>query len=364
MRDGTVIKGWNGYKWSNILYWPFEASDETFAVRDATEDVAGRYYKLRLTATNFEGMREIYGTSTVVALDDFRIQTQMPGDNDYVCEDLSVKDTHYTFTGLDPESDYIYYVKARNGEKGIDSGAVTEQMDAFGVAAPREFKTTDIDKRGAFTANWDKAPKATSFLVNRYDIYTAPETEENHIVLEEDFSLVTTTATVKDPVVVNNPTLDRIDEYTHNLGWYGYMYGLAEGAIGSIGLPEYGLGGQIQSPELSLGNNGGDFHVTITACGSTGDYLDIITSVGTGVMFPLSEEYETMEADFHNGRDFDVLAFLSEYKQPFFISYVKVEQKLGKGDKTRTLMEEAYTPEISTYLLSCRNTAARSLSLM
>ena len=104
-------------------------------------------------------------------------------------------------------------------------------MDAFGVAAPREFKTTDIDKRGAFTANWDKAPKATSFLVNRYDIYTAPETEENHIVLEEDFSLVTTTATVKDPVVVNNPTLDRIDEYTHNLGWYGYMYGLAEGAI-------------------------------------------------------------------------------------------------------------------------------------
>ena len=76
------------------MYWPFEASDETFAVRDATEDVAGRFYKLRLTATNFEGMREIYGTSTVVALDDFRIQTQMPGDNDYVCEDLSVKDTH------------------------------------------------------------------------------------------------------------------------------------------------------------------------------------------------------------------------------------------------------------------------------
>ena len=72
---------------------------------------------------------------------------------------------------------------------------------------------------------------------------------------------------------------------------------IGRGSHRSIGLPEYGLGGQIQSPELSLGNNGGDFHVTITACGSTGDYLDIITSAGTGVMFPLSEEYETMEAD-------------------------------------------------------------------
>lgn len=38
---------------------------------------------------------------------------------------------------------------------------------------------------------------------------------------------------------------------------------------------------------------------------------------------------------------------MSEYGRPFFISYVKVEQVLDKGDKVYTIVEETRTPELS-----------------
>lgn len=333
-----TMDGWDGYKWKRLGYTYSDFFYKRAVQRfDFSSAVAGKYYKFRISASGF-------GTDIAFAIDNVHRTTTPPTKREYLLQEQPVDTTSYTLTGLDPEADYFYTVRARNAESGIISGEPTSCMDAFGVAAPKVQPATDIDSKGEYTAHWEAAPKATSYQVNNYDVYTASKVVKDYVVLKEDFSkLDGVPYTPQAPQQLGNSSLTLMDAYCDNLGWYGYFSGIADGALGAVGVPQYGIGGQIQSPELSLNNDGGTFHIKLSACGQyEGENLQVYALNGkNGISCPLTTDYQTFEGDIEGGTLDDILVFASERNTPFFISSVEVTQNLQPGDKVYHLIETA-----------------------
>ncbi|MGM9816564.1 MAG: hypothetical protein ACI304_05850 [Lepagella sp.] len=339
---GTIIlEGWDGYRWNNegyIFASNFNLEDDNKVHHIIkTNDVAGNYSSLRFRVEKLD-------EGAFFAIDNFKWETTAPTVHDYLFEDKVVEETSYTLTDLDPEADYYYTVRAHNAETGVVSLGPTQCMDAFGVAKPYLKEATEVDARGGYTANWEPAPKATSYLISNYDVYTATETITDHVVLIEDFSALDGNGyTPQEPYAFNNTTMESLDEFTDYSGWYGFLSGVADGAIGAVGVPEFGIAGQLQSPELTLCNNGGTFHIKVSACGMyEGEVLYIYTAKGMkGIACDLLTDYQTFEADIEDGEMDDILVFETEYNTPFFITDIEVTQTLNEGDKVYTLIEEA-----------------------
>ncbi len=341
--DGCVyLEGWDGYRWHNEGYfYPSYYNGWGHKMHhcyDLTDDVAGNYTSFRLRIDDLpEGMS--------LGLTDVKWSTLSPTTNEYLFTDKTLDTTSYVLTGLDPYADYYYYVRAKNTQTGVVSDGPTQCQDAFGVAAPHIKAATDIDKRGGYTAQWEAAPKATSYSIENYDVYTAPEPIDSFVVLSESFDKLNGSPyTPESPYSFYNLSMASLDNLTDRMGWYGYLCGYADGAIGGVGLPEYNYGGQIQSPELTLSNGGGKFHVKITACGQyeSGEYLAVYTSKGKrGFYCPLTKDYQTFEADVTGGELDDVLVFETVNNTAFFITDIKVTQSLLPGDKVYELIATA-----------------------
>ena len=340
--DGKIeMQGWDGFRWNNLatiytvgsMGWGKEVVEHG----DISSYVNGKYYKVRFIAHDItDGMK--------VAIDNVHLATTAPTKREYEFEDKVLTGTSYTLTGLDPEADYYYTVKARNSQTGVTSEGPTQGMDAFGVATPNVKEASDIDNKGAYTANWESAPKATSYSVENYDVYTAPAAEKSYVVLQDSFNKIDgVPETPEAPFAYNNAEMQNLDDLTDRKGWYGYLCGYAQGAIGGIGLPQYRVGGQLQSPELSLGHNGGKYNIKITACGlSAGELLNVYSLKSRkGAAIRLQTQYTTVEASLEGGSDDDILVFETQDGTPFFISDITVTQDLNKGDKVYTLIDEA-----------------------
>lgn len=334
------VDGWDGYQWKSLgFYYYFTNGSETqFYDYDCSDEVAGKYYRIRLVASNFYGLAE-------VAIEDFCVTTLPASEKDFVCVDKAVEGTSYTFTGLDPESDYYYYVKANNSDLDINSGDPVAGTFALGVSAPVALQATNIDSDGSYTANWERTPKAQEYQVENLRVFTANQDISEYSVITETFEKCKYDATPEDPIVFGNPFLMSLDEFCDNFGWYGYYAAIAYQAIGGVGVSQYGIGGEIQTPYLTIGNNGGKFKVIVSACGTPGDYLNVVTSSGIGGSIPLSDEYEVYEAEFEGGNDFDYISMYTAYRTPFFIDYFEVTQDLKAGDKVYNVVDEVSTEE-------------------
>jgi hypothetical protein len=341
--DGCVyLEGWDGYKWHNEGYfypsYYYGWGDKMRHSCDLTEDVAGNYTSFRLRVEDMpEGM--------TLGLTDVKWSTLSPTTNDYLFTNKVVDTTSYVLTGLDPNADYYYYVLAKNSKTDVVSNGPTQCQDAFGVAAPHIKPATDIDKRGGYTAQWEAAPKATSYSVENYDVYTAPAAIDSFVVLSENFDKLNGSSyTTESPYSFYNLSMASLDELTSRMGWYGFLCGYADGAIAGTGLSELNYGGQIQSPELTLSNNGGKFHVKITACGQydSGEYLAVYTSKGNrGFYCPITKTYQTFESDITGGQMDDILVFETVNGSAFFITDIEVTQSLQPGDKVYELIGTA-----------------------
>ncbi len=350
--DGILgFSGWDGYKWVGLGYlfldeYFIDEMVDYYGITEGLEYYGGKYYKIRLDIDELlEG--------SYVAIDDINITTLPPCEKEYVVTDMSVKETSYVFTGLDPYSDYYYQVTARNPELGLESGAPTSCTYAFGLSAPNPLPATDIDKSdGTYTANWEATPKAQEYIVNTFLAYTAPEDITAYPVLTETFEKVDFGFSVEDPFGFDNFEFISLDEFCDNPGWVGYLCGIADFAVGGVGYPFWGYGGEIQTPWLSLANNDGKFKVVVSACGSYFDNLCVVNSSGEGYVCPLTEEYQEFELEFTTGTDFDFIAFYTQYKENFFINYVEVNQDLKKGDKVLSQRDSYTTSKISYRLES------------
>ncbi len=324
------VYGWDGYKWVNPRGTYFFLSDYNWHKLDLTSVIAGKYYAVKLVFRDFDDCE--------MALDDFHWSTTPPAEKIFDIEDIRVTDTSYVVSGLDSEKDYYFTVKAGSDALGIDSGEVKESMSAFGVAAPVTEEPIDINET-QYTAQWNSVPKATGYQVYNYGIFTASEDIVDFEVLSDSFD------SLEDLPLTNLNNLDLIelDDYVDRLGWYGYMTIIGLGGIGATNEPDFGVGGQIQSPELSLGNDGGHYKVEIELLGEPDDQIIVVNSAGEKHAIYIEDDSATETLFFENGKEGDILTFYSDNSLNFLIQNIRILQNLKAGDKVATMMDYAYT---------------------
>ncbi len=323
------IKGYDGESWNSICY--ISLADYTKGepqhitsdlLKENGIDIAGKYTKLRFCGgLNDEGS---------FVIDQVELSTLTPQDTVLFQKDVTTSTPSYAFTGLDMDQDYYYDVRA--SRNGIGEGKATDLVHAFGVAAPKATEATDIDERGEFTANWEAEPKANDgYTVCLNKTYIAPEAITDYEILSEDFSKVTTAATVDDPESYGNKNqVTTLDEATQTSGWYGQGNLMANGMLGCRQAegPTY----EIITPELSLGNGDGSFNVTVTTYFVSADTL-VVQGKQLAYIPGKAGETVTMTVPMTDGYDGLRVWFYTKNYGSFFLDDIKITQNLKKGDK-------------------------------
>lgn len=276
------------------------------------------------------------GKNLDVIIDHIRLQTYPEGE--LVKGDIPATGNSYTFTGLEPESDYAFTVRS---VKGSDISDESPEKMAVGLSAPVLKEATNIGK-GSYTANWCYAPKSEGYQVNSYKVYTVASDWEYVDILHETFDKVTE-GTLTNPVGLYNVAYPRaLDEYTENPGWMGIATYLVKGMLGSRNY--YIINGIIQTPALNLSGDNGRFDVTVTVVGDS-DAIDeeLVVQAGqtTYQTQPIKpEEPVTLEFTFDCGEEQMLLGFYTRNGFPFYLDEVTVSQELPKGSQVAYLMKE------------------------
>lgn len=314
--------------------------------------VADMEYELGGFANNYKAIR-LYPSKLddgeYIVMDNFDITTNRPsklervdGENSadlgdpYTFYDIDDKTT-YTFTNLDPYTEYYYGI--RSHYQYTFSGSPI--YHALGVCSPEAKPATEIDSRGSFTANWDVVPKATSYDLHLEGVYEAGEDIEDYVLLEDNFDKIDASVTsATDPLVpdglYNNKDIS-LDAYTKTPGWVGYGNTIVQGMLGCD--YSYEAVCDITTPEMYVANDD-EVRIRIKAFGSAGDQLMLsINGVdysipfesqpdGTGVInstYSLPVSVETIQPRFYSA------SYL-----PFMIDEISFMQDLKKGDIVRT----------------------------
>lgn len=240
-------------------------------------------------------------------------------------DDLDMADT-YQFT--------VQGVSAKGSKSDV-----SELKYAYGVAAPHVKPATDINKRGAYTANWEAAPKATSYKLNSYEIYNVPEDADSYTLFEENFNKCTQ-GTEDHLTSVGNYESMSLDDYTDNAGWTGTGTLLCKGMVGCY--TDTYVPFDMVSPVMSLDNNGGEYTVTVDfQIQNAGETLIV---QGDNTMYQSVECAETgkhtASVTLQGGTRFSQLMFYTKNNTPFLLDKVTVSQPVKKGDQYFTLLDE------------------------
>ena len=250
----------------------------------------------------------------------------------------------YTFTGLEPEAEYYYSVKAHY----MFLYSEPELHFAFGVASPQVIDATEVDPRGSYTANWYSVPKATRYVVCNYGVSVATQ-QEWATVLEDDFDKVDDTVTdctdPFNPEAIGNYSTMSLDAYTNLPGWTGTGNTLSQSTIGIESA--YFVSSVLTTPALYLDNN--DItKLDILACGFEGAKLIIRVdnNMYTIDFEPIGKEnYAAIDGSYlipARGKEVK-LSFITDDYTPFSLDYIKISQEVNEGDKVYTLLSTAET---------------------
>lgn len=275
------------------------------------------------------------GKDLRVVIDDITIMTE-PGAK-AVITDRRHDSTSATVTGLDPEGDYSYTVKAANAQFTSEE---SNNMMATGLASPKLSLPEEVSA-DAYTARWEPSPKAQGYIVANYRVYTSPA-DGDVTMLYEDFSKVTE-GTLDHPTGLYNTFNPlSLDEYTITPGWYGLCTYLVNGMLGTRSY--FTAQGAIQTPAMNLSAAGGRFKVemTIVADSDASEDMVVVQAGATefkrmpieDVMVPVKLVYE-----FDCGEAGMPLLIYTYQGMPFYIDEIKVTQSLPKGSQTFTEVE-------------------------
>ena len=324
------VEGWDGYTWRNCFSTYCSAEKRQV---DFTSYIAGKYYQIRIISGDMSDEFQICYTSV-----DYT--TTAPAEKNFVMKDEPVEGTSYTLTGLDPEKDFFYYVRARNSESGVESQAPKACVAAFGISQPVATEATDVKpESNEYTANWEPTPKAAYYKVENFEVYTSPE-DRTYDVIDEDFAgMVIPGATTDEPYYLGNTNLVEIISGTNLPGWYINMAAFCDGAIGVMGVPDLGISGELQTPEIDTSNNGGEYEVTVSVLGMPGDYMAVYNRGKCGGYIELDGDWQTFSFIMTEGQKHDVLAFGSRYHYDIFFDDIKVTTSLQKDDQVMTYLE-------------------------
>ncbi|MDE5849264.1 MAG: hypothetical protein K2H38_03905 [Muribaculaceae bacterium] len=173
----------------------------------------------------------------------------------------------YTFTGLDPETEYWYRVRSHN----VSEFTIGEKYHAFGVAAPKLGEASNVSN-GSYTANWTDAPKAQSYTAINYKSEAIQEDNDEYTILSETFA----NCIGDNDIDLMVPFEGNLDDVTDLKGWSGT--GLT---IGGNLLGISGYGSRLITPPLMVNPARGSYFIYINAYGYGDDNLYIRTESGT-----------------------------------------------------------------------------------
>jgi len=284
------------------------------------------------------------------AIDDITIECEEQATDKYILEDFPVEGDSYTVSDIDPEKDYYYHLRARDGEVMSDT-SFPIWVDGLTGLQVKALAAGDVSATG-FTANWERMPHAKSYMVSVCNIVKADEPISGVTVLSENF----------DKIEEGTPEQPGTDWTNVNLGergmadsgWVLTNPAWAAGMAGTNGTTWYGTAGLVVSPRLSLSNNGGTFTVEANVYATCNKVPGTEEPEEIFVML-LNEITDTQasaamsivcnETGLNHGivtlngvgRDNVLVAFMSKSGQRFFVDDVKITQDLLAGESLVSL---------------------------
>lgn len=345
--------------WKNIGYYYVMAFTDGDVVKlaDEMEGFADNYMAFRLRPM---GLAE----GEYIVVDNIDITTNRPSklervmgenslngsdygaDSNYDFYDMTddCYQTSYTFTDLDPETEYYYGIRAHYVK--IFSTPVNHH--ALGVCAPETLLATDIDSRGSFTANWNPAPKAMGYTVNMYCVTEVEEDNPDFILLDETFDKVdagvTSATDWSSPELLGNYDDTRLDQYTTLPGWVGVGNTLAEGMLGCE--ESYSMFTEIVTPEFYVGNDD-ELKIYVKAYGDAGDRLMLKVD---GTAYYIQFESAADGTGYIDGlcsipvTSDNIQVHMSTYNYgAFMLDEIRFMQAVKKGDIVKTLVDKVET---------------------
>lgn len=345
---------WKVYGYINCNKLPYEANygtiesiDNFKKIYQDSPDFNGLYTCVRIRVDN---------CSTPVLIDDIKFETGPVVERKTVAEHLSAAGTSYTFTGLDPKTEYYFSVKTVKGDLISHPTPLTH---AFGVSRPIIAKATDIDRNEVgFTTNWEEIPNADLYRVDLYSIEVYPEYEPEATIFFEDFANVkSATGTIAQPEEIGNESgIIPLDPYVGKSGWEGSGNIIVDGMLGCA--YDYGYySTKLYSPYMSLQNNGGIYYVILSVTALPGDIFVVEGTDSMDAYSVVKTGLKTVSFKLANGSYHGRLVFYTLNHGPFLIDNVRVVQELKEGDWLYTKIGEAEeTVNSHRFILDKNNT--------
>ena len=316
----------------------------------------------KVYALNFEYV-PVKGDNTAVLFDNVTYAYPEPAELNYALKDQKVEaqpnadaeaDMTYDVTGLDPEFDYFYTVKA------VSDGYVSEpskEIEVFAVSQPTVLQPTDITADG-YTANWTCGNKVDVYRVEQVQLNTIDKDTDAYTILYEDFSKVKSDKTEADIAKGDiemgeySDGYGPIDDLTQLAGWKASSLQCVDGWLG--GMESSGVKGEIPgaivTPAMDLSHNEGECDVTVRAWGTEDDWL-VIQGVNpaaySAIRFPEGGFVEAT-VTIPTCTKKEQLTFYSNNYRSFLIDYIKVTQNVKAGDKVEVVTGSVVTEDNTT----------------
>lgn len=269
----------------------------------------------------------------------------------YTVIDEELTDTFRVVSGINPDADYYYTVRAKEGPV-VSDATYPVWVDGIEGVTPTALSPENVSSTG-FTARWEPLRNAQRYNVNLYEAITTTEPGQEITLLTENFDKVQG-GTVDNPLSPSgyNHIYDLVAEGLTHTDWKGIYPVWADGMVGGRAGAEWSRGGMIVTPPLPLGD-GGDVTVSFTAYNDKpGDKLAVVLMddvnavqgiVGYEVPFSATDkgtitESVTITTDIigqyvPSGKDYYV-AFMTTTSGAFFLDEVEVRQvRNGAGEK-------------------------------
>ena len=329
----------------------------------------GYYFDLTETLSAFDKIYSVKieyireeDDKTTILLDDLSYTTNKPTTYNYVLKDQKVEQQDnedgtvgFEVNGLDPDTDYTYSVKSVNSEF---TSVASDEQEVYAVSIPTALPATNITAN-SYTANWTSHKKVDFYRVDQLQQTVIDKDTKDYVMLDEDFSKVTSSFTEADLLEGFYEEGERtsgympLDDITNIAGWKASSTVRVNGWLGGNEAKQGSgtIAGAIVTPTIDLSHNEGACNISLRVWGSEGDWLIIQgsnpASLAT-IEFPkgggIVEKTITMPLCTSK----EQLTFYSNNYKVFLIDYIKITQDVKAGDKVTTITGSVLTEDADT----------------
>lgn len=329
----------------------------------------GYYFDLTETLSAFDKIYSVKieyireeDDKTTILFDDFSYTTYKPTTYNYVLKDKKVEQQDnedgtvgFEVNGLDPDTDYTYSVKSVNSDF---TSAASDEQEVYAVSIPTALPATNITAN-SYTANWTSHKKVDFYRVDQLQQTVIDKDTKDYVMLDEDFSKVTSSFTEADLLDGFYEEGERtsgympLDDITKIAGWKASSTVRVNGWLGGNEAKQGSgtIAGAIVTPTIDLSHNEGACNISLRVWGSEGDWLIIQgsnpASLAT-IEFPkgggIVEKTITMPLCTSK----EQLTFYSNNYKVFLIDYIKITQDVKAGDKVTTITGSVLTENADT----------------